>query len=235
MALLEKQLFVKKSTLPAAGKGLFTRKFIPKGTRIVEYKGRTRTWKEVKADKDESPYIYYVKRSFVIDALNDKGALARYANDAGGLQRVKDIKNNAEYVEDGVRVFIEASKDIPANSEIFVSYGKEYWQVIRHNMRVDERDKKELNGKSLKVNGTATKVNGKGTKVNGTATKVNGKGTKVNGTATKVNGKGTKVNGHATKLNGQAKKVNGKVGKKVNAKVTKRRVRVARSKAALAE
>ena len=31
MALLEKQLYVKKSTIPNAGKGLFTKKFIPKG------------------------------------------------------------------------------------------------------------------------------------------------------------------------------------------------------------
>lgn len=167
MALLEKQLFVKKSTLPAAGKGLFTRKFIPKGTRIVEYRGKTRTWKEVQADKDESPYIYYVKRDFVIDALNDKKALARYANDAGGLQRVKHIKNNAEYIEDGVRVFIVATKDIPANSEIFVSYGKEYWQVIRYNMRIDEMEKKKLNGKAKKVNGKTAKVNGKASKLNG--------------------------------------------------------------------
>ena len=50
MAFLEKQLYVKKSTLPNAGKGLFTKKLIPKGTRIVEYKGKTRTWKEVQKD-----------------------------------------------------------------------------------------------------------------------------------------------------------------------------------------
>lgn len=189
MALLEKQLFVKKSTLPGAGKGLFTKKFIPKGTRIVEYKGKTRTWKEVQADEDENPYIYYVKRSFVIDALNDKKALARYANDATGLQRVKDIKNNAEYAEDGVRVFIEASKDIPANSEIFVSYGKEYWQVIRHNIRIDEKEKKKLNGQATKVNGTAAKVNGKTSKLNGKGTNVKVNGSKV---GKKVNGKATK-------------------------------------------
>jgi SET domain-containing protein len=174
MSLLEKQLFVKKSTLTGAGKGLFTRKFIPKGTRIVEYKGKTRTWKEVQADEDENPYIYYVKRSYVIDALNDKKALARYANDATGLNREQHIKNNAEYVEEGVRVFIEATRDIPANSEIFVSYGKEYWQVIRYNIRLDEKAKKQqLNGKTTKVNGKATKVNGKAAK-----TKVNGKATK---------------------------------------------------------
>jgi SET domain-containing protein len=205
MSLLEKQLFVKKSTLTGAGKGLFTRKFIPKGTRIVEYKGKTRTWKEVQAEEDENPYIYYVKRNYVIDALNDKKALARYANDATGLNREKHIKNNAEYVEDGVRVFIEATRDIPANSEIFVSYGKEYWQVIRYNIRLDEKAKKQkLNGKA-QLNGKASKVNGKTTKVNGKATKVNGKATKVNGKAAK-----TKVNGHATKT-----KVNGKKVSKV--------------------
>jgi hypothetical protein len=200
MAFLEKQLYIKTSTLPNAGKGLFTKKFIPKGTRIVEYKGRTRSWKEVQKDEDESPYIYYVKRNFVIDALNDKKALARYANDARGLQRVKELSNNAEYVEEGVRVFIEAAKDIPAGGEIFVGYGPEYWQVIRHNIRIDEKEKKRLLANGAKVNGNVT--DGKAT--NGK--KVNGKtanGKKVNGKATKVNGK--KVNG---------KKVNGTVAKK---------------------
>ncbi|HEX6426269.1 MAG TPA: SET domain-containing protein [Niastella sp.] len=218
MAFLEKQLYVKTSTLPGTGKGLFTKKFIPKGTRIVEYKGRTRTWKEVQQDEQESPYIYYVKRNFVIDALNDKKAMARYANDARGLLRVKDINNNAEYVEDGVRVFIEAAKDIPAGGEIFVSYGPEYWQVIRHNIRVDEKEKKRLlltNG--TKVNGKATSVNGK--KVNGQAAKVNGKATKVNGKAANVNGKA--INGKAPKANGKALKVNVS-GKKVKATTTRR-------------
>ncbi|WP_207512531.1 SET domain-containing protein [Longitalea luteola] len=203
MAFLEKQLYVKKSTLPNAGKGLFTKKFIPKGTRIVEYKGRTRTWKEVQADDQESPYIYYVTRNFVIDALNDKKAMARYANDARGLERVKNINNNAEYVEDGTRVFIEATKDIPAGGEIFVSYGPEYWQVIRHNMRIDEKEKKKLLSNGTKVNGKASKVNGK---------KVNGK----NGHATRVNGK--KVNGKSVKVNGKAAKANGVAGVKVKGK-----------------
>src|SRR5215203_1292456 len=52
MALLEKQLFVKESTIPGAGKGLFTKVDIAKGTRVVEYKGRRTVWKEVKNDSD---------------------------------------------------------------------------------------------------------------------------------------------------------------------------------------
>lgn len=133
MALLEKQLVVKRSTIPASGKGLFTKKFIPKGTRIVEYKGKITTWKEVEHNNGANGYIYYVTRNHVIDARTYTKALARYANDARGLQKIKGLLNNAVYVQDKLQVFIEAAKDIPANSEILVSYGKEYWDAIRHN------------------------------------------------------------------------------------------------------
>lgn len=141
MALLEKQLVVKRSSLPGAGKGLFTKNFIPKGTPIVEYKGKITTWKEVEHNNGENGYIYYVKRSHVIDASNNTEELARYANDARGITRVKGVTNNAEYVEEGVRVFIQAKKDIPAGSEIFVPYGKEYWDVIRHNIRLEQSNR----------------------------------------------------------------------------------------------
>ena len=69
MALLEKQLRIKRSTLPGAGKGLFTTKFIPKGTRIVEYKGKITSWKDADTQDGGNGYIYYVKRYHVIDAL----------------------------------------------------------------------------------------------------------------------------------------------------------------------
>lgn len=139
MALLEDQLVVKRSGIPGSGKGLFTKKFIPKGTRIVEYKGKISTWGEVDHKKGSNGYIYYVKRNHVIDAGNSTKALARYANDARGLQRVKGITNNSVYTEDGLHVFIEAKKDIPAGAEILVDYGKEYWDVIRHNNKISEK------------------------------------------------------------------------------------------------
>lgn len=139
MALLEKQLVVKRSGLPDAGKGLFTKKFIPKGTRIVEYKGRITTWKEVDHKKGDNGYIFYVKRNHVIDALPYPKALARYANDARGLTTIKGITNNCEYVEDGTRVFIEAKKDIPAGGELFVGYGKDYWDTIKKNKKIEDK------------------------------------------------------------------------------------------------
>jgi SET domain-containing protein len=135
MVLLEDQLVVKKSKLPGAGKGLFTKKFIAKGTKIVEYKGRISTWKEVDHQKGENGYIFYVKRDHVIDAAPYKKALARFANDARGINKVKGITNNSEYKEFGLRVFIVAIKDIPAGNEILVDYGKDYWKVIRYNRK----------------------------------------------------------------------------------------------------
>ena len=144
MALLEKQLVVKNSTLPGAGKGLFTKKMIPKGTRIVEYKGRITNWKEMKYAW-ENGYIYNVNNNHVIDALPYKKALARYANDAHGLIRVKGVTNNSVYVNDGLKVYITSVKDIPAGAEILVRYGKDYWDVQRANLRIDrENEKKKI-------------------------------------------------------------------------------------------
>lgn len=140
MALLEKHLEIKESGIPGAGKGLFTNVFIAKGTRITEYKGRITTWKEVQND-DSNFYIFFVTQKHVIDASKHKKALARYINDAKGLTRVKGVTNNTEFIKDKYRVFVEATKDIKAGSELCVGYGKEYWDVIRQNIRADEKKK----------------------------------------------------------------------------------------------
>ncbi|MBX2942476.1 MAG: SET domain-containing protein [Cyclobacteriaceae bacterium] len=153
MALLEKQLYVKKSTLPGAGKGLFTKKKIEKGTRIVEYKGEILTWKEVKelAD-DRNGYVFHINNKRCIDAWNYKKAFGRYANDARGIGRIKGLKTNAEYVisDDKQKCFIEATRDIPAWSEIFVEYGADYWKVMRENLKIDQEWEKK-NGKKAKL------------------------------------------------------------------------------------
>jgi hypothetical protein len=141
MALLEKHLFIKSSQIPNAGKGLFTKKPIAKGTRIVEYKGIVSTWKEVDDEDGTNGYIYYINRNHVINAKPLSKTFGRYANDAGGLKKIKELKNNARYVIDGLRVYIEATKDIAAGGEILVRYGKEYWEIIRYNQKLAKRKK----------------------------------------------------------------------------------------------
>ena len=138
MALLEKELVVKASTLSGAGKGLFTNTFIPKGTRIIEYKGTVTTWDVVKSDPTNA-YIYFVKPNHVIDARDHPKSLARYINDAKGLVRAKERTNNAKFITDGLRVFVEAIRDIEAGEEIFVEYGQQYWDTVRKNIDIDKK------------------------------------------------------------------------------------------------
>ena len=167
MALFEKHLVVKKSTIPNSGKGLFTKVAIPKDTRIVEYKGRRTVWKDVE-DDDTNGYIYSINRNNVIDAQKTLSALARYANDAKGISRVKGITNNCVYVNDKGRAYIESVKDIPAGGEIFVDYTKGYWDVIRANIRANEKEKREAEKAKTKSQKLAIKKVGSGKKkING--------------------------------------------------------------------
>ena len=129
-------MIVKRSTLKGAGKGLFTRRDIPRGTKIVEYKGKVTNWKEVDGQEGLNGYIYYVDRNHVIDAQPTKQAMARYANDAKGIVRTHGINNNCTYIIEGRKVYIKSMRNIPAGSEIFVGYGKEYWDIIKENLGV---------------------------------------------------------------------------------------------------
>ena len=146
MALLEKQLEVKESTIPGAGKGLFTKNFIPKGTRIIEYRGKKTTWKDADHREGSNAYLYCIDLKHTIDALTWPKSLARYINDAKGLGKVKGISNNCEFVDVGFRAFVDATKDIPAGAEILVGYGKEYWDVIKANIKIDKLAKKKKKG-----------------------------------------------------------------------------------------
>jgi SET domain-containing protein len=137
MALLEKELEIKTSNIPGAGKGLFTKVFIAKGTRIVEYKGTVTTWDVVKDDPTNA-YIYFVKPNHVIDARDHPKMMARYVNDAKGLIRTKARTNNAQFKNEGLRVYIIATKDIQPGEEIFVEYGRKYWDTVRRNMEIDK-------------------------------------------------------------------------------------------------
>ena len=130
MALLEKWLRVKRSKIPKAGKGLFTAIAISKGQRIVEYKGKLRKWKEAKWEDATNGYLLHINNQTVIDARPSK-TFGRYVNDAHGFVRVPGLKNNAEYVTEGKRCYIEAIRNIAKGEEIFVGYGREYWALDR--------------------------------------------------------------------------------------------------------
>ena len=132
-------LKVKRSQLTGAGKGLYTTSAIKKKSKIIEYKGEIIDWKEyekrVKEDRDG--YLFFINKKRCIDAFDTPEHLARYANDAAGISRVKGLRNNACYEISGDQCFIVATRDIEAGEEILVSYTKEYWDCIRYNIKND--------------------------------------------------------------------------------------------------
>ena len=131
MVIPSKNLIVKKSTLPGAGKGLFTKICIPKGEKIVEYKGKITNWNDADHQDGENLYIFYINRNHVINASQNKTMLARYANDARGISRAHGVNNNCVYFNENNRIFIKATRDIYPGAEILVGYGKAYWDVIK--------------------------------------------------------------------------------------------------------
>lgn len=101
------------------GKGVFARKDIPKGTRIVEYVGDRITHKQ--ADdryeghdpNDNHTFLFIVDRRTVIDG-GVKGNDARFINHS--------CDGNCESEIEKSRVYIEAIKDIPKGQELGYDY-----------------------------------------------------------------------------------------------------------------
>lgn len=122
-------LEVKQSGLPNAGLGLFAKRTFRKGQRITEYKGVLKKWREVAHEDGINTYLMRVNRFWAIDAKPAVQTFGRYANDAAGTTGKSASHNNAIYVTEGRRCFLEAAKDIQPGDEILVDYGNEFWQI----------------------------------------------------------------------------------------------------------
>ncbi|MBK9285231.1 MAG: SET domain-containing protein [Sphingobacteriaceae bacterium] len=135
--LPKSQLQVKRSRLPKAGKGLFTKQAIKKGEAVIEYKGEIINWKEysIRVKENRDGYLFFVNNKHCIDAYPTPKHIARYANDASGLVRVKGLRNNCVYEVHNNKCFIVATRNIEAGEEIFVDYTKEYWDSVRYNIK----------------------------------------------------------------------------------------------------
>ncbi len=101
------------------GKGVFAKKFIPKGTRITEYVGDRISHKESDeryADHDPNDnhtFLFIVDRKTVIDG-GVEGNDARFINHS--------CDGNCESEIEKSRVYIEAIKDIPKGQELGYDY-----------------------------------------------------------------------------------------------------------------
>ena len=130
-----KQLFdlaLKPSHIPGAGKGLFTLKSIARNANIAKYTGDVKTLAEY--DASPSGYAVAINRNRVVDAASTQSALGRYVNDCRRANRRAGhcAGPNARFVvnnrHDPPIIWLRATKNIPAGSEIFVPYGAAYWR-----------------------------------------------------------------------------------------------------------
>lgn len=104
---------------PIHGRGVFALRRIPKGERIIEYKGKLITDKE--ADRrygrmqEDSPHtmLFSLDGGWVIDATRH-GNSARWINHS--------CAPNCEIEEEGRRVFIDAGRDIRPGEELSYDY-----------------------------------------------------------------------------------------------------------------
>ena len=101
------------------GLGLFATKPIPKGKRIVEYKGPYISNKEV--EQSNRKYFFGINSKWSIDG-SPRGNIARYINHS--------CQPNAEAIVSGRRVWIWSQKEIKAGEEITYDYGKEYFEGV---------------------------------------------------------------------------------------------------------
>lgn len=153
-------LYLRKSLLPGAGKGLFTDSFIAKGEIVCEYEGEFLPWKEIdkRSDQGHEGYAVYISQKRSVDAYFTPEYLGRYANDARGIGRVEGLRNNAVYdiqKRDGEkRVFIVATRNLQPGEEILVYYGDSYWKYLSKTKHLYEAMKKK---KALKKKKAAAK------------------------------------------------------------------------------
>jgi hypothetical protein len=140
-------LVVRKSRIKGAGRGLFTTSRIRKGDVIVEYLGEKLTWKQClkryKKDLTKLLYVFCINDDNCVDAKYTPDELAQYANDANGTPKEKrKYENNCEYNIIKGKPYIVATKNIPANSEILVDYGDDYWEAVTENQEAKEKKTK---------------------------------------------------------------------------------------------
>lgn len=126
------ELVLRPSNIPESGTGLYTTKNIPAKKRIAKYTGDIKTLEQYR--ENPSGYAVAIPRGRVIDARSTQSGIARYANDCRPVNRREGHcrGNNAKFSistrKGETSAWLVSTKRIPADSEIFVSYGRDYWR-----------------------------------------------------------------------------------------------------------
>jgi SET domain-containing protein len=117
-------IVVKQSSIPGAGKGVFATRDIEQGVTIGEYTGELVNMSEI---REHGKYAWSLRNGQAVDAVDpEKSNWLRYIND----HRTEEGNNLAIYEHDN-KVYYQTKRPIKKGSELFVSYGENYWKIKR--------------------------------------------------------------------------------------------------------
>ena len=98
---------------------------------MCDYTGKYKSTEEWNSG-NEGDYGLHLTKNLVLDARSTQSAIGRYANNCRNSDKKKNNckGRNAKFVinQSTKTVSIKATKNIPAHSEIFISYGTAYWK-----------------------------------------------------------------------------------------------------------
>jgi hypothetical protein len=125
-------LYIKKSSIHGSGFGVFTHDFIPKGSLIDKYMGK---YVEGLYGGD---YYFRIDDHIGINAFDAPRCYMAFLNDASykptskrGLRKFNEhsFVNNCKFEVDIInkKVMVYSSVDIEPETELFISYGYDYW------------------------------------------------------------------------------------------------------------
>ena len=109
---------IKKSKIDNRGRGLYAAKDIKEGTKIIDYKGKIITNKQVdesdKYDNDKPIYLFTLNKKYTLDGdfpWNTAGLINHSCNP------------NSQYDGKGLKIWITAIKNIKKGEEFTCDYG----------------------------------------------------------------------------------------------------------------
>ena len=112
---------VKKSNIDKNGRGLYATKDIKAGTRIINYVGKIITKKQTKEsekfDNSKRIYLFDLNSRYDLDG-NVSWNTARLINHS--------CLNNCDYEGKGLKLWVNANRDIKMGEELTCNYGFSY-------------------------------------------------------------------------------------------------------------
>ena len=109
---------IKKSKIDNKGRGLYAAKDIRKGAKIINFKGKIVTNKQVeesdKYDNSKPIYLFTLNKRYTLDGDFPW-------NDAGLINHA--CSNNCDYEGKGLKIWVVALKDIKKGEELTCDYG----------------------------------------------------------------------------------------------------------------